>query len=126
MREPNARVEFKHEDFEFSEQKTATAKTQKILGIDWNRLFLKETGGVNSDQSAVSGLISVASLPVIGTLLIDNTANYALYEIMTENPGYDLVFYPQYSTKVKRPILGLGFLYKEIEVTAITKLAKIK
>ncbi len=122
MKEPNARVEFKKDDFTFSNQVSAEAKTTTILGIDFSRLFTQKTGSI--DGGVMN--ISVASLPVVGNFIADKSANYALYELMTANPGYDVVFYPQYETKVVKPILGIGILTKITTVKVTAKLAKIK
>lgn len=121
MREPNSRVDFTSKDFTFSEQKSAEAQETKIIGVDWKRLFKKEEGAVDKDQAL--GL-SVASLPVIGTFLVDKASNYALYNLMQANPGYDVVFYPQYEKTVQYPILLP--IYKKTTVTVKARLAKIK
>jgi hypothetical protein len=123
MREPNSRVNFEKKDFTLSDQVSAEATSTKIFGIDFARLFLKKTGTVVGG-AASSSLIDLASLPVIGNVITDPTANYALYELMAANAGYDVVFYPQYSTKVIRPI-GLGFIYKITTVKATARLAKL-
>lgn len=122
MREPNSRVNFKKSDFTFSEQLTAEATTNRILGIDWWRLFSKKSAAVEKDASAS---INLATIPVIGTAIVDPTASYALYNLISANAGYDVVFYPQYSTTVQRPILGLGFLYKKTKVTVVARLGKL-
>jgi len=123
MREPNARVEFVKSDFELSSQVSAEATSTKIIGIDWERLFKSETGTV---EGGTIELISVANIPVIGNVLTDKTANYALYNLMEKNPNYDVVFYPQYETTVKKPILGLGFLTKVTTVKTTARLGKLK
>ena len=122
MREPNSRVNFKKDDFTFSEQVSAEAKTIKILGIDWKRLFKKSAASVEGANAA----INIASIPVIGGLVGDATANYALYELMTANPGYDVVFYPQFETTTKKPALGIGFFYKKTTVKTTARLGKLK
>jgi hypothetical protein len=121
MREANVRVELNKNDFTLSDQFSAEAKSTKILGIDFARLFLKKTG----NSSGGSGALNLASIPVIGTVVVDRTSNYALYDIMTNNPGYDVVFYPQYETKVVRPLI-LGFLYSTTTVKATARLGKLK
>lgn len=121
MREPNAHMQWEKSDFTYSEQVEASASTTRILMIDWSRLFDKKSGSV---QGGGSSLIDLASVPVVGPLLIDRTANYALYELMQANPGYDVVFYPQYETVVKRPI-GLGFIYSKTDVKVTARLGKI-
>ncbi len=122
MREPNTRVNLTKSDFTLSEQVSAEATSNKIVGIDWSRLFIKKTGEV---QGGGSVNISFASIPVIGSLTTDKTANYALYDLMTANPGYDVVFYPQYETTVVKPILGIGMIYKTTTVKTTARLGKM-
>ncbi len=121
VREPNVRVELNRNDFTLSEQVSAEGKSTKVLGIDFRRLFMTKTGQIESD----SKFISWAQIPVIGTIVTDRTANYALYELMMENEGYDVVFYPQYETKVVRPILGIGFLLNRTTVKITARLGKL-
>jgi len=120
MKEPNSRVDFTKADFSFSQQVSGTASSTKIIGIDWSRIFMGKTGNI---EGAIN--ISLATIPVIGTVLSDNTANYALYELMQANPGYDVVFYPQYETTSSKPII-IGFLYKKTTVKVTARLAKLK
>lgn len=122
MREPNTRVELKKSDFTLSEQVKGTAQTVTVLGIDWGRFFTKRSGEV---QGSGASSINFSSIPVIGNLIADRTANYALYEMMAHNPRYDVVFYPQYQTKILRPILGLGFLSKITTVKVTARLGKL-
>ena len=122
MREPNSRVEFTKNDFTLSDQVSGEAKTTKIIGIDWKRLFKKNMGTVEGGGIA----ISVASIPVIGNFLSDKTASYALHELMDKNKGYDVVFYPQYETIVSKPILGIGFFSTVTTVKVTARLAKLK
>ena len=122
MREPNTRVNFTKSDFTLSEQVSAEDKTVKILGIDFERLFKKETGVVDNGASS----ISLANIPVIGNVLYDKTSNYALYNLMFTNPGYDVIFYPQYETKISKPVLGLGFIVKITKVKTTARLGKLK
>jgi hypothetical protein len=121
MREPNVRVDFTKNDFTLSEQVNAEGRTTKIFNIDFARLFTKRTGNVGGGSSR----ISFASLPVIGNLMFDKTSNYALYELMDKNPGYDVIFYPQYEVKVVKPILGLGFIAKRTTVKTTARLGKL-
>ena len=118
MREPNVFVELQKDDFTLSEQVTGQASTTKILSIDWSRLFKKETGEVQNGSLSFD-------VPIIGGLISDYTSSYALYNLMQDNKGYDVVFYPQFETTVKRPILGLGFIYKKTDVTVNARLGKL-
>ena len=122
MREPNARLELEMDDFILSEQVSAEATSTKIIGIDWQRIFKQETGFV---QGGGSMMINLASIPVLGNYVIDQTANYALYEMMMANPNYDVVLYPQYETTVERPLLGLGFILKTTTVKATARLGRL-
>ena len=126
MREPNTRVELKKTDFTLSDQVSAEASSTKILMIDLSRLFNKNSGAIESDVPS-SGF-NIYSIPVIGGLLgaTDETAGYALYKLMEENKGYDVVFYPQYTTKVSKPVLGIGFLMKITKVEVKARLGKLK
>ncbi len=121
MREQNTKVNLNKSDFTLSEQVIGEATSTKIAGIDWSRFFTKKTG--TAENGAMS--ISAATIPVIGDVIADKTANYALYNIMIANPGYDVVFYPQYETKVVKPFLGIGFITKITTVKAKVRLGKL-
>jgi len=125
MREPASAVKFTKNDFLLSEQLSAEARTVKIIEIDWARLFRKKSGVVIQDQSSN---ITISDIPVIGSFLSlsDKTKGYALYNLMNQNEGYDVVFYPQYTTKVVRPILGLGFILNITTVKATARLGRLK
>lgn len=118
MREPNARIEFEKEDFIFSEQVTGEAKTVRVLGIDWKRLFRAKSATVQGGRIG----FSLSSIPVIGSFS-DRSSNYALFDMMEKNPGYDVVFYPQYETVKKNPFLGF-VVTTNVKVAA--RLGKIK
>jgi hypothetical protein len=125
MRHPNTLVNLNKSDFTLSEQVTAEATCTKIFSIDFERLFTKRTGVVEGGGMglAASG-ISLAMIPVIGNLITDRTANYSLFNMMKANPGYDVVFYPQYETKVLKP-LGLGFIMSVTTVKTTARLGKM-
>jgi hypothetical protein len=121
MREPNTRVDFQKEDFTLSEQVSAQASSTKIIGIDFARIFTSKTGTLGGGAIG----ISLASIPVLGNYAFDRTTNYSLYELMKANPGYDVVFYPQYETKIVKPILGIGFITKKTTVKTTARLGKL-
>ncbi len=121
VREPNTRLNLTKSDFSLSEQVSGEATTTKILSIDWSRLFKKEMGTVDGPASG----ISAASIPIIGGFISDKTSSYALYNMMKNNKGYDVVLYPQFETKVNRPILGLGFLFSKTYVKATARLGTL-
>jgi hypothetical protein len=122
LREPNVRVELERADFDLSPQVTATSTQTKIIGIDWKRLKHKETGSVDKGL----GVISLASIPVIGDYIPTNPSEFALSELMKNNLGYDVVFYPQFEISESRPFLGIGF-FKQITTVKVTaRLGKLK
>lgn len=123
MAEPNTRVELRKTDFILSEQVKAESKTVRILGIDFERLFTKKSATISGGGSKS---INLAKIPVVGGLAFDPTSNYALYELMVQNPGYDVIFYPQFVTKVSKPALGLGFLMKITTVEATARLGRLR
>ncbi len=125
MREPYSRVDFTKNDFTLSEQVTGQGKSSKVLGIDFYRWFHSSDMGAVTSQEA-GGKLSVSLIPVVGGYLSDHSASYALYDLMTKNPGYDVVFYPQFETHVQKPILGIGLLYKKITVKTTARLGKLK
>lgn len=118
MREPNTRVELERKDFTLSPQVTADAKSVKVLGIDWARLFRKE-------EAYIGDVPVLSTIPLVGSAF-DKTANYALYNMLRNNPGYDVVFYPQYETKVFKPVLGIGFITRITTVNAKARLGKLE
>lgn len=124
MREPNVFVELKKSDFILSEQVFAEANSTKIIGIDFKRLFNTKEGNIEKSILA-SSFIDLVHIPVIGDALFDNTSNYALYELMHNNPGYDVVFYPQYEKKIEKPVLGIGFIIKKTTVKVTARLGKL-
>ena len=133
IREANIIIELNKDDFEFSEQVSGEAERTQVLGIDFKRLFNKEAGStipssitseVGSEQRAAINN-TFFNLPVIGEVIGERTANYALYNLFTENQGYDVIFYPQYKVQVRRPIL-FGFIYKKTKVEVTARMAKLK
>ena len=130
MREPNVRVELNKNDFELSNQLSAEATSVTVFGINWKRLKNEEIGTVNRVANGISinnvfpNIIS--NIPVIGGIVNNKTSNYALYVLMAKNLGYDVVFYPQFESEVKKPFLGIGFIYTKTWVKVRARLGKLK
>jgi hypothetical protein len=124
MREPNTHLELSKNDFNISDQVSATASTTKIFGIDFARLFNQKSGSIDHDGSTLS--VNASNIPVIGNFVGDKTASYSLYELMKKNPNYDVALYPQFETKVVRPFLGIGFIYKKSTVKTTSRLGQLK
>ncbi len=121
MREPNVRVDLNKSDFTLSEQVSANAVTHKILGMDFSRMFTKKTANIDNPRVKSKSF----NIPIIGNMLIDRTTSYALYELMNNNKGYDVVIYPQYEKRVFKPVLGIGLFYKKTEVKTTARLGKL-
>lgn len=118
MREPNAYVEYHAEDFDLSEQVMGEATVVRVLGIDWQHLFgTKEIGATPSFGTII---------PYIGVnFAIPSGANYALYNLMQKNPGYDVVVYPQVESHRHAPVLGTD-IYSKTTYKVTARLGKLK
>lgn len=119
---PSNFVQFKKEDFEYSNQVSGEASETKILGIDWSRLFNTNGGNIGGYSGS-----SMVSIPIIGSVLdpalsATKVNGYAVFNIIKDNPGYDAVFYPQYDYTAK----SFLFFYKTSKTKVTTRLAKIK
>ena len=115
MREPNAHVEFYADDFELSEPFTSEFTVTHVLGINWEKIFGNSTNGY---------VTTGTSLPVVGPQVASG-ANGALYRLMEEHPGYDVIFYPQVKVKRNAPVLGTG-LYSKTTYTVTARLGKMR
>lgn len=137
MKQPNNHIEFYKNDFEYSPQVTGEAISVKVLMIDWARLFKWKTGEISGENTVsepinvslgtqvvsnpVAGVLS-AAIPVLGDYSKGRVSNFALYDMMKKNPGYDVVLYPQYETKK----FVIPFIYSKTTVKATARLGKIK
>ena len=108
MREPNMLVEFDKSDFELTEQLVSDAVSTKVFGVDWARLFSAQSGSIGKTAS------------VFGAQPLNQTARYALYNLMAANPGYDVIFYPQYEVHKQNFII-----FSKTTVKTTAKLGKI-
>ncbi len=130
VKQPETYLQLRRSDFEISDLKVASANTKQILCIDWSRIFKKSKANGNDMLENDAELWTMYySAPIFGPIVydyvFDKTTEYAMWELMQANPGYDLVMYPQVERHIKRPI-GIGWLYREIDVTVSARLAKIK
>ena len=116
MKTPNSYVEYHAQDFNLSDQVTGEATVVRVLGVDWQHLFgTKEIGETTSVGTVV---------PYIG-MSIPTGSNYALYNLMKKNPGYDVVVYPQVETYRHAPVLGTD-LYSKTTYKVTARLGKLK
>tara|TARA_B100000674_G_C37780870_1_gene887113 strand:+ start:561 stop:1010 length:450 start_codon:yes stop_codon:yes gene_type:complete len=121
MKEANTRVELRKNDFTLSDQVTGEATETTVFGFDFERLFNSKSGSISNPSAA----INASSIPVIGAVLESKAEAYALYELMKANPGYDVVFYPQFETKVIKPVIGFGLLTTITTVKVKARLGKL-
>ncbi|MBQ6771092.1 MAG: hypothetical protein IJP44_08980 [Bacteroidales bacterium] len=116
MKTPNSYVEYHAEDFNLSDQVTGEATVVRVIGIDWQHLFgTKEIGETTSVGTTI---------PFVG-MAIPTGANYALYNMMQKNPGYDVVIYPQVETYRHAPVLGTD-IYSKTTYKVTARLGKLK
>jgi hypothetical protein len=109
MQEGNTTVELDRDDFTMSKQVSGSAEQIKILGIDWSRFFTKKGSRV--------------SVPVLGAhTKVGRCGSYAMYTMLENHEGYDVVFYPTFHTE-KQNIL---WVFQKTTVTVNARLGKIK
>lgn len=138
MQTPNYHIEFYKADFDYSEQVVAEATITRILCIDWSRVFNWNAATISNSTDASSAGIGVSLsavvpiepivgmistfVPVLGEQAKGKINAYALYNLMADNPGYDVVIYPQYETKK----YIIPFIYSKRTAKVTARLAKIK
>lgn len=110
MIEPEAYIRYDKEEFDYTDQVMGEATSVKILMVDWKRLFSTQTGKVSSASSSISGLLPGNKLE-----------GYALHNLISSNPGYDIIVYPQYEVSKKAP--GLGIFYQKNHAKATARMA---
>lgn len=140
MREANYQLWLHHEDLEYSQQLTGKAEQTRIAFLDFERLFGKKrwefgnfgdlpqdpfnpnvnvnaNGTVVNSQAVVNAVIN----GVIGVSSVSRVEQMAMYDLMRQNPGYDMVMFPQFTSRRKWFVVG-----SKTEVTCKAKLAKLK
>jgi hypothetical protein len=140
IKSPNYHVEFYKKDFEYSKPVSAQATSERILGIDWARFFNWNNGSIDSDlqKSRVYTPVPSVSMagsgetvsfgvnnfiaPVVGNVIKGNTSAYALFNLMEQNPGYDVIMYPRFEMNKK----GFPLIYTKTTVHVTARLAKVK
>ena len=118
VKSPNTLVELTAADFELSEPVTGEATVTRIIGIDWERLFGTTKDGVVEEPSLVN-------IPVIGSFHLPSGADYAIFDMLQKNPGYDVVFYPQVESYRHAPVLGTD-IYSTTTYKVTARLGKMK
>ncbi|MBP5327279.1 MAG: hypothetical protein J6Y98_05145 [Bacteroidales bacterium] len=106
-------IELKPEHLEVTEQREATGVTTRIFGIDWERLM-------NSRSASMRGTVYSSMIS------FDRTEEYAIYGLLKQNEGYDMVMYPKFTKVVRKPVMGIGAICTITEVKVSARLAKLK
>lgn len=115
----NVYYEFGRNDMDVSAQKTAEAKQIKVFGIDFLRLFKKESGNFNADGYAGE----FSSIPLVGSYINPTKVqNYALFNLLQQEPGFDFVLYPRFEQKST----GIPLLFVVTKTKVTARLGKIK
>ena len=114
MKSVENRIEFVKNDFEFSDQVSGEATQVKIFGIDWARLFDKKWGEISGSGYSIE-------IPVIGAYLSKGVNSYAVFNMIKDNPGYDVVMYPQFESRITNLII-----MKATKVKVTARLGRIK
>jgi len=101
-------IEFEKSDFEYTKQISSTAKINFLFGFSLN-------------NTRKSGEFSNGSTSIVGfRTKLNKAEDVAIYKLLQDNPGYDLVLYPKFDTK------SSGFIFTSAEVTVTARLAKLK
>lgn len=108
MKNPSNYIEFVKNDFEYSDQLSSSAKIDFLFGIP-----LSNTRKI--------GKFSKNSFKIIGfRSKLNKAEDVAIYNLLQNNPGYDVVLYPKFETKSK------GFIFTSSQVKVTARLAKLK
>jgi hypothetical protein len=111
IREGNTLVQLKKEDYALSDQVSGSAKQVKILAIDWSRLFKRER----------SRIVTAPLLTTGGVKNLSKVESYALYNLLLNNTGYDVVFYPTF----EQERIKVLFFFSKTKVTVRARLGKL-
>ena len=147
MNELDSRLELTLADLDISEPVTAQSTVNRVLGIDFQRLFAQEAGAIDLKTPSEEGWLSAKSrstasvntlistsgtfllnsigsivTTVIGPVLGGDAGTYALYNLMSANPGYDIILYPKFE-KVSR---GFPPFYTTTTVKVTARLGRLR
>lgn len=106
------------DDLEITEPVWAESTSVFVFSINWKRLF---NSGLGDFIPNVYGIVPVKEVDCTNKAM-----RYSLYNLMKANPGYDMVMYPQFVIKKRKPFLGLGFIYQKIYVKVTARMARLK
>lgn len=103
-------------DLEISDTFEGSAESQKVFGLDFDRLTKAEGSSIGLPIYGNSGL----PIPTISIGL--PVYNYALNDLIKNYPGYDVIINPKFSVKIE----GFPPFYKKEHVIVKARLGKIK
>jgi len=119
--------EIQLKDLEISDEVWGQAKSVKILGIDFDRMFKRkiETATIGMASTSIP-IITSKFDPVTATqstgLTIVNTENLALQDLLNKNKEYDVLIAPKFSKTIE----GFWPIYWTETVMVKAHIGKIK
>ena len=114
-------------DLDISDEVWGQAKSVKILGLDYNRMFKRkiETATIGMGTTGIPIITSkfnpVTSGQSAGLTIID-TENLALQDLLNKNKEYDILIAPKFSKTIE----GFWPLYWTETVMVKARIGKIK
>jgi hypothetical protein len=108
IKSPTNYIEFNKNDFEYTKQVSSKASIDFFL--TWPLNNTRKTGEFSKSSAIIYGFPSK----------LKKAENVAIYNLLKENPGYDVVLYPKFDTKFS------GFIITNAEVTVTARLGKLK
>ena len=119
--------EIQLKDLDISDEVWGQAKSVKILGIDFDRMFKRkiETATIGMASTSIP-IITSKFDPVTATqstgLIIVNTENLALQDLLNKNKEYDVLIAPKFSKTIE----GFWPIYWTETVMVKAHIGKIK
>ena len=119
--------EIQLKDLDISDEVWGQAKSVKILGIDFDRMFKRkiETATIGMASTSIP-IITSKFDPVTATqstgLTIVNTENLALQDLLNKNKEYDVLIAPKFSKTIE----GFWPFYWTETVMVKARIGKIK
>ena len=109
IKNPTNYIEFNKNDFDYTKQVSSTSKVDFLFGFSLANT--RKKGKFSKGSSALIGF---------GIGKLSKAENLAIYNLLKDNPGYDVVLYPKFDTK------SSGFIFTTSEVKVTARLAKLK
>lgn len=109
IKNPSNYIEFTKNDFEYTKQVSSSSSVDFLFGFSLTNT--RKKGKFSRGTTAIVGF-SLSKL--------SKAENMAIYDLLKANPGYDVVLYPKFDTKMS------GFILTKAEVKVTARLAKLK